>query len=72
METENNSELDDNEVTKHQHLYDMAKVIFHWKFKDLNVYISNKERLKIDKPNVQLKFLKNRINQKKVEERNYR
>lgn len=41
METEKNLELDENEDTKYQNLYDVVKVILQWKFKALNVYISN-------------------------------
>ena len=55
METENNLKLDNSEDTKYQDLYNVVKVILQLKFKTLNIYISDEERLKIDKPNVQLK-----------------
>lgn len=56
METENNLELDDNEDTKYQNLYDVIKVILQWKFEAFNVYISNEGSLKIGKSNAQLKL----------------
>ena len=55
IETENNLKLDNSEDTKYQDLYNVVKVILQLKFKTLNIYISDEERLKIDKPNVQLK-----------------
>lgn len=43
MITENNLELDNNEDTKYQNLYHVVKVILQWKFKALNIYITDEE-----------------------------
>lgn len=43
MITEKNLELDNNEDTKCQNLYHVVKVILQWKFKALNIYITNEE-----------------------------
>ena len=62
METNNNLELDDNEDTKYQNLYDVVKVILKWKF----ILVMKKDE-KLISQIFNLNLKSNKINHKKVE-----